>query len=59
MELWIRTVARGMDVAPGPYIKEQLSYPSDIVDHTQEYLDDTYVESLENKSASRNRRFGS
>jgi len=47
--LWIRTIARrGMDVSPGPYIKDQLSYPPDIVDDNEEHLDDTYVESLAN-----------
>ena len=46
--LWIRTIARGMDVSPGPYITDQLSYPPDIVDDNEEHLDDTYVESLEN-----------
>ena len=49
VELWIRTITRGMAVSPGPYIKDQMSYLPDIVDDTQEHLDDhTYVESLEN-----------
>ena len=37
-----------MAVSPGPFIKDQMSYLPDIVDDTQEHLDDTYVESLEN-----------
>ena len=48
VELWIRTIARGLGTSPVPYIKDQMSMPPDIVDDTQEHLDDTYLESLEN-----------
>ena len=48
VELWIRTIARGIGTSPVPYIKDKMSFPPDIVDDTQAHLDDTYVESLEN-----------
>ena len=48
VELWIRTIARGIGTSPVPYIKDKMSFPPDIVDDTQEHLDDTYVEALEN-----------
>ncbi len=41
------TIARGIGTSPVPYIKNQMFFPPDIVDDTQEYLDDTYVEALE------------
>jgi len=47
VELWIRTIARGIGTSPIPYLKDQMSFPPDIVDDTQEHLDDTYVEALE------------
>ena len=47
VELWIWTIARGVVSSPVPYIKNQMSFPPDIVDDTQEYLDDAYVEALE------------
>ena len=56
VELWIRTITRGMAVSPGPYIKDQMSYLPDIVDDTQEHLDDTYVEST-GEYPSSDRRF--
>ena len=44
-----------MAISPGPYIKDQMSYPPDIMDDTQEHLGGTYVESLENtRSATEN-----
>ena len=46
VELWIRTIARGIGTSPIPYLKDQMSFPPDIVDDTQEHLDDTYVEAL-------------
>ena len=48
VELWIRTIARGIGTSSVPYISNQMSFPPDIVDDTQDHLDDTYVESLEN-----------
>ena len=43
-----RNNARGIGTSPIPYLKDQMSFPPDIVDDTQEHLDNTYVESLEN-----------
>ena len=41
-------ISRGIGTSPVPDIKDQMSFPPDIVDDTQEHLDNTYVESLEN-----------
>ena len=43
-----RNNARGIGTSPIPYLKDQMSFPPDIVHETQEHLDDTYVELLEN-----------
>ena len=49
IEQWIQAIAKGILVAPGPYIKESLlSYPPDIVDDTEERMDDMYVEATAN-----------
>ena len=38
---------------PGPYINESLSNPPDIVDDTQEHMDDTYVEATANQEGEK------
>ena len=43
VEQWIQAIAQDISVAPGPNIKESLSYPPDIVDDTEERMDDMYV----------------
>ena len=58
VELWIRTIARGIGTPPVPYIKEQMSLTPEIVDDTQEHLDDMYVDALENVRPASDRRYG-
>ena len=40
-----QTIANGISVSPEAFIRDSLSYPPDVVDDSQEHVDDTYVDS--------------
>ena len=44
-ERWIRAIATGISVSPEAFLRDSLTYPPDIVDDSQEHMDDTYVDS--------------
>ena len=47
VEKWIRAVASGISVSPEAFLRDSLSYPPDLVDDSQEHVDDTYVDSAQ------------
>ena len=45
VERWIRAIATGISVSPEAFLRDSLTYPPDVVDDSQEHMDDTYVDS--------------
>ena len=45
VERWIRAIASGISVPAEAFLRDSLTYPPDLVDDSQEHLDDTYVDS--------------